>query len=528
MTKRLFQAMAASALLVAGGTALGITPARAVPVPGGQATTMFIPGAEGVQLNAVITAPADIATHKNPLVLQPSGWGMPAVGSLGSAYKLSTGENFVSIEYTARGMYLSGGEVDLLGDRDAADASAVIDWAIANLNVDPDRIAVAGGSYGAGMAILAAAHDPRVKAVVADSPPGDPGEALAPNGTPKTGGPIALALTGVATNRYSPDLVHRGIDTILRGDGDAFSTLSSRELLARSIPALNANGTAVFLAHDWQDSLLPVDPTYALFDQLTGPKKLWLQPGDHSTGGGAGQIVGLPNPIWDRAIRWLDHYINGADNGIDREPTVTYEPADTGPYAYFDSVADSQQSPDTLSLSAPAAGLLGADPAESWSQPMVSAPTIAVAAVPYVTGTLAQFGLAPAIPLGGVDRNAAGVWRTNPFPNGGIISGRPRLNLTVIPASADLTLIGILYDESPDGTGKPITYWPLTRHNLAPLAPTDMSWQLEPTYWTLPPGHRLTLTVTSQDPIPFQSSTPLGSIVTFTSPSTVELPVSAG
>ncbi|MFB8280406.1 CocE/NonD family hydrolase [Nocardia colli] len=512
-------------LLVAAGGALSVPLAAAVPIPGGQATTVFIPGAGGVQLNAVITAPADIATHKNPLVLQPSGWGMPAMGSIGSAYKLSTGENFVSIGYTARGMYLSGGEIDLLGPKDAADASAVIDWAIANLNVDPNRIAVAGGSYGAGMAILAAANDPRVKAVIADCPPGDLAQALSPNSTPKTGGPIALAASGVATNRFSPDAVGRGLDMVLRGNGDAFATLPGSALLARSIPQLNANGTAVFLAHDWQDSLLPVDPVYTLFDELTGPKKLWLQPGDHSTGGGAGQVAGLPNPIWDRAIQWLDHYVNGAANGIENEPIVTIEPANTGPYEYFDSVAAAQQPRRALPLSSPALGAMGTESTETWSQPLISAPTSAVSAVPYITGTLAQFGLAPSIPLGGVDRNLAGVWHSAPFAEGAVVSGHPRLNLTVLPTSTDLTLIGILYDEDPGGMGKPISYWPLTRHGLVPLVPTQMNWELAPTYWNLAPGHRLTLTVTSQDPVPFQSSTPMGSVVTFAAPSTVDIPI---
>ncbi|MBF6129381.1 CocE/NonD family hydrolase [Nocardia brasiliensis] len=524
MSMRLTSALAA-ALLAAAALTVGDAPATAVPIPGGQATTLFIPGSGGVRLNAVITAPADFGARKHPLVIQPSGWGMPAVGSLGSAYKLSSGADFVSIEYTARGMYLSEGEVDVLGPNDAADVTAIIDWAIANVNVDPERIAIAGGSYGAGMAIIGAAHDPRIKALVADSPPGDPAEALAPNGTPKTGGPVALALSGAATNRYSPDLTARGLDTILRGKGGAFDSLPSAQLLAEAVPALNANGTAVFLAHDWQDSLLPVDPVYAQFDRLTGPRKLFLQPGDHSTGGGAGQIVGLPNPIWDAALRWLDHYTNGAANGIENEPAVTIEPAGTGPYVYFDSVADAARTVRTLPLSAPAVGVIGADPGERWSQPTVSAPTIAVSAVPYVTGTLAQLGAAPPIPIEGIDRTRAGVWRSAPFEGGGVVSGHPRLDLTVIPPSTELTLVGILYDEAPDGTGKAISYWPLTRRGLTPGEPAAMAWDLAPTYWNIAPGHRLSLAVTSQDPIPFQSSTPLGSTVVFAAPSTVQLPV---
>ncbi|MFJ4655821.1 CocE/NonD family hydrolase [Nocardia sp. NPDC088792] len=528
MSTRLFGRLTAVTLLAA-GAALTQFPAAAVPIPGGQATTIFVPGADGIQLNAVITAPPDLAAHKNPLVLQPSGWGMPSVGSIGSAYKLSSTKGFVSIEYTARGMYLSGGQVDMLGEKDAEDASAVIDWAIANLNVDPDRIAIAGGSYGAGLSLIAAAHDPRIKAIVADSPPGDIGEALSPNGTPKTGGPVALALAGVATNRFSPDVVRRGLDAIVNHDAGAFDSLPNRYLLAQAIPQLNAHGTAVLLAHDWQDSLLPVGPSYALFDQLTTPKMLFLVPGDHSTGGGPGQVAGLPNPIWDAGIRWLDHYVNGVDNGIDQEPVVNIQPADEpgGSFVHRDSVAEAAITGRDFTLSAPGGGVLGADPAESWSQPMTSEPTTAVAAIPYVTGSLAQLGLAPALPLASVDRNCAAVWRSEPFSNGAVLSGIPSVRLTVSPSSPDLTMIGILYDEAPDGSGKVISYWPITRHALIPGRAARFDWDLAPIYWNLAAGHRLTLTVTTQDPVPFESSTPLGSVNVFDSPSTVELPLRA-
>ncbi|WP_280269155.1 CocE/NonD family hydrolase [Nocardia wallacei] len=513
-----------AALLLAAATAVVCTPrATAVPIPGGQATTLFVPGADGVRLNAVVTAPPTLAGHKNPLVLQPSGWGMPAMGSIGSAYKLSSGADFVSIEYTARGMYLSEGEVDLLGDNDARDASAVIDWAIANLNVDPERIAIAGGSYGAGLSILAAAHDPRIKAIVADSPPADGTAALAPNDTLKTGGPMALALSGASTNRFNPEMTAAGLHAILTSDPSSLVALTNTRLLADAVDKLNAHGTAVFLAHDWQDSLLPVGPVFHLFDRLTGPKMLYLQPGDHSTGGGAGQVAGLPNPVWDAGIRWLDHYVNGAANGIDSEPAVNLAPAGGGPYARYATVADAVPAERSLPLSE--AGALGGDPDEIWSLPTHSGATTAVSAVPYVTGSMAQLGVAPSIPLGSVDRALAGVWRTAPFAAGARITGSPRLDLTVVPPTSDLSLFAILYDEGPDGTGRPITYWPVTRHGLRAGQPTTVGWELSPTHWNLPPGHRIALTVTSQDPVPFVSATPLGSTVTFAAPSTVALPV---
>src|SRR5690606_40674154 len=42
----------------------------------------------------------------------------------------------------------SGGEIEVAGPRDVADARAVIDWALTNTDADPDRVGMAGISYG--------------------------------------------------------------------------------------------------------------------------------------------------------------------------------------------------------------------------------------------------------------------------------------------------------------------------------------------------------------------------------------------
>ncbi|NUS44462.1 MAG: prolyl oligopeptidase family serine peptidase [Mycobacteriaceae bacterium] len=527
MSTRSLRVIGASLLLsamLAVSVAGSVVPAAAVPFPGGQATTVFIPGADGVALNAIITAPPNLAAHRNALVIQPSGWGMPAMGSIGSAVRLAVEHGMVSIQYTARGMYLSHGEVDLFGSKDAADVSAIIDWAVSRLNVDPNRVGVAGGSYGAGMGLVAAAHDPRIKAVVVDSPPGELAAALAPNDTPKTAGPVALAAAGVATNRFGVGLTRMGLGLIGTNDPALIKALPQNRIADNTLPRLNAHRTAVFMAHDWQDSLLPPGPMIAMFDRLTGPKMLVMSPGDHSTAGGAGQVVGWPNPVWDSALRWLDHYLNGVDNGIDREPKVRIEPANRGGYESYSSVAASERPRRAYALSRPSAGVLGADD-RSWTQQLRSAPTIAIAAVPYVTGTAAQLGVAPSIPLTGVDRGAAAVWHSAPFPAGARVSGTTRVALTVVPPARDLTLIGILYDEDEAGNATVITQFPITRHGLTPGAPTRVSWELARTMWNLPPGHRLALTVSSQDPIPYVSATPLGAAVGIAAPSHVDIPV---
>ncbi|MFD0363664.1 CocE/NonD family hydrolase C-terminal non-catalytic domain-containing protein [Nocardia sp. GCM10030253] len=175
-------------------------------------------------------------------------------------------------------------------------------------------------------------------------------------------------------------------------------------------------------------------------------------------------------------------------------------------------------------LSAPAAGALG-DSTGDWSQALRSAPTTAVAAIPYISGVAAQLGIVPPTAIGSIDRGAAGVWRGEPFSGGATVSGTPSLSLTVRPPTPDLTVIGILFDEDPAGNAVQITQFPLTRHDLTPGVPNTVAWDLAPTFWHLPAGHRLTITVTTQDPIPYVSSTPNGAMVEFTSPSFAEIPV---
>jgi predicted acyl esterase len=51
----------------------------------------------------------------------------------------------------ARGFWESGGEINMAGELDMKDISTVIDWAILNLNADPDRIGLSGISYGGGV-----------------------------------------------------------------------------------------------------------------------------------------------------------------------------------------------------------------------------------------------------------------------------------------------------------------------------------------------------------------------------------------
>jgi hypothetical protein len=67
------------------------------------------------------------------------------------------------MSFTARGFWGSGGQIDIAGPRDVADASTVVDWLLAHTSTDRHTSEMADAAYGAGIGLLTAAHDQRVR-----------------------------------------------------------------------------------------------------------------------------------------------------------------------------------------------------------------------------------------------------------------------------------------------------------------------------------------------------------------------------
>lgn len=93
----------------------------------------------------------------------------------GRVYELETARmlqehGFGAVLVDLRGRGQSGGDWITFGRDDVRDLSAVLDYVIEKHDVDPARIGAIGPSHGGAMAILLAAADERVKAVIADSP----------------------------------------------------------------------------------------------------------------------------------------------------------------------------------------------------------------------------------------------------------------------------------------------------------------------------------------------------------------------
>jgi len=122
------------------------------------------PGAKGIA-----RAPAIAWGHGNAADRRHWYPVAPAVHEAGIAQLL--------FDFTGRGD--SDGDVITLGAHEAADLRSALDALAARSDVDPLRLAVGGRSMGGAAAILEAADDARVKAVVLDSPYADLAEVVA-------------------------------------------------------------------------------------------------------------------------------------------------------------------------------------------------------------------------------------------------------------------------------------------------------------------------------------------------------------
>ncbi|MQA06261.1 MAG: CocE/NonD family hydrolase [Streptosporangiales bacterium] len=505
--------------LVAGIAVLAATLVAAPAVRADQAAgadTRYetIPGAGGTPLKALVVTPRGLGDGPFPLLVMPSSWGMPHLEYVGAAAKLAYESGYAVVSYSSRGFWDSGGQVDVADRPTVRDVSKVIDWAVANAHADPRRVGAMGVSYGAGTSLLAAASDSRIKAVGALSTWTELPASLYPNQTVnKQAGELLLALAHL-TGRPAPVL--REVEaSYRRGDMERAVKLLEGHSPAEYMDRLNANRPAVFLGNAWADSMFPPGTVTDFFTELTGPKKLMLGPGDHSSQEAFG-LAGLPNAVWDTAARWMDHYVAGEDNGIAAEDPVVVKAPKGENWAGYPSWPAFTGEPERLHLGA--GGALAPEPATGWRTTIdANVPTAADSGTAIVTGTLQGLGLPAATSLPLVARHAAGVWVGAPRARPGEVRGAPRLRATVTPSAADTSLFAYLYDVDATGTAALVTHKPLSLRDATPGEAQRVDLGLDPISWHVPAGHRLALVVDTVDPRYKDVSTPK-STVTFSSP----------
>ncbi|WP_445521292.1 CocE/NonD family hydrolase [Streptomyces sp. NEAU-174] len=512
------------------GTAFGLAPANAAaaPAPVPTATTaatttaatatssgvsirfVDIPGDGGVNLAANVVAPANAdASRRLPLVVLPTSWSLPQVEYLAQAKKLAE-TGYVVLTYNTRGFWQSGGRIETAGPPDIADASKAIDWALAHTPADPDHIGMAGLSYGAGISLLAAGADPRIKAVVAMSGWADLVGSIYSGRTQHSQAAGLLAGAGTLTGRPSEEfqqILDDFFSSNLAKEKDLIAWGKKRSAAAY-LDRINANGAAIMLGNSWGDSIFPPNSYADFFEKLTGPKRLELRPGDHATAELTG-LLGLPNATWTHARQWLDRYLKGERNGIDSEQPVQLTSRTA------DGDGDGYEGYPSWS----------AVPSEQRRVPLAATEKVtanhdsgANAGTVLLGGALDQFLKLPplaSIPL--LPRSYAAVWQTGAYASEQRVRGTVKLHTTVASDRSDGTAVAYLYDVGPLGVGKLITHAPFTFHDRTPGTPFGVDLELFSTAYDVPAGHRLALVVDTVDPLYIEHN-PDGAHLTFSSP----------
>ncbi|MGP4000238.1 alpha/beta fold hydrolase [Streptomyces sp. 8N706] len=509
----------AAALLA--GTAFAIAPPaqaeppRAAPAQAARAdaapkspTVRFvdIEGDGGTVLKANVVAPGDAdGTRRRPVLVLPTSWGMPQAQYLVQAKKLAEA-GYVVVSYNVRGFWQSGGYIEVAGPPDVADVSKVIDWALANTPADPERIGMAGMSYGAGICLLAAGFDKRVKAVVSMSGWADLPGSIYSNRTQSLQAASLLVGLGQVTGRPSPEF-QRVTKDFLGSNLDAedeFTAWGRKRSPGTYLDRINANGAAIMMGNAWGDSIFPPNQYADFYEKLKGPKRLEFRPGDHATAEGLG-LFGLPNDTWSNAHRWFDHYLKGVDNGIDREQPVQLKSRSTGAYESY---------PDWRSV-----------PSGSRRIPLggthrISANTDSGASggISVLSSMMEQFFKLPpltSVPL--LPRSFASVWQSEKYATDQRIRGTAKLHTTVTSTHSSGTAIAYLYDVNQLGIGKLVTNAPFTFHDKTPGKPFGVNLDLISTSYDVPAGHRLALVVDTVDPLYIEHN-PDGAKLTLSSP----------
>ena len=202
-------AAAAAALLLAGAITLGAVLRQPAQVTVAAVRIGVLDGPRGNQhvvLDASFFTPA--GQGRLPAILLAPGFG-ETKQAVGPEAEYLARAGFAVLTWSPRGTGASGGQIALNSpDYEIRDTSQLVSWLARQPRVlldrpgDP-RVGITGASYGGGLALLAAAYDHRIDAVVAQSAWNNLATALFPNaaGGGPAGGVFARQWPGCCSPR---------------------------------------------------------------------------------------------------------------------------------------------------------------------------------------------------------------------------------------------------------------------------------------------------------------------------------------
>ncbi|MBQ0891684.1 alpha/beta fold hydrolase [Micromonospora sp. U56] len=514
-------------------------------------------GDQPVELDTTLWLPDDASADRRvPAVLLAHGFGGTKDSVRSDAEDLVT-RGYAVLTWTARGFGRSGGEIHLdHPDYEIRDAQRLLDRLAERPEIRTDaagdpRVGVVGGSYGGGLALLLAAQDQRVDAIVpmitwndlsraflpestgrpatdgvfkrgwagiffggggnagsgpaglsgtsAAQPEGAPASAgpasPAPGAGPGTGpGPGPAPAADPSCGRFAADVCAAYLRIATTGRADQAAV----DLLRRSSPAgvLDRIKAPTLLVQGEADSLFPLTEADANARGIAAagtPVRVAWFTGGHDGGTG-------PTSDSDRVkfltAQWLDHYVRGEGaapgDGFTFSRIAGFDALDRGLVATGYRTADY---PGVAGDARREVAVTG--PAQPIANPPNGNPA-AISSVPFA-GALGSL-------LGGVAGDVPGQharFESAPLADAVDVAGSPTFALRAASPTGEAVLFVKLYDVDPNGAAT------LPDGLVAPVRLTGLPKSLDgarPVTVTLPAivrrieaGHRLRVVVATSD-----------------------------
>ncbi|MER5487432.1 CocE/NonD family hydrolase [Streptomyces sp. NPDC002812] len=483
------------------------------------------------ELDAGLSVPRNLAPGQTcPAIVMPaplSDLGRRAY--LAMLPRLALG-GYAVLAYSQRGLAASQGKIQVAGPQDVTDATEVIDWLVGQAGVDPERIGFFGASYGAGTSLLAAAKDPRIKAVAATSAWGDLFASLYENGTRHLKAFEELVKLFKEENCSEEFL---GIIQKIRGGDidDEVREFARVRSPRQYLEAYNNTRTPILMTTSWHETIFSVPAVVDLFTGLQGPKSLLVQVGDHGNAELPG-LMGLVSKPTEMTYRWMDHHLGGsAGDGAEPRFGIRSE--------YMHNLLSDVRHEDWESYALPPkrfhlldapAGERDARMAEGGAQSgwtravkVTGEDTEAVVAPKLIqTGLAERAGLPHVYPTADIDRGRAAIWTTAPLDRAMQVRGDLEVRVTVTPQEKSATIVAYLMDcDAATGKAKIITNAPFTLTNEEAGQATTLAFALQPAHYVLAKGRQLQLIIDTQDPF-FSHANKAPSAIEFSSPEGAE------
>jgi len=283
------------------GSALAATPQQ-----------LTIPASDGARLACSVVVPdAPPPTGGYPSVLLFHGLGGRHQDMEPLATQVLAPAGYETLECDARGHGASEGLFGLDGPRDVQDTRELFTWLAARTG--NTSIGALGISLGGGAVWNAAVAGVPFKAIVPVITWTNLATALAPQGLSKSG--LVQLLAGlVPESRWDPELLAAKTSLVTSTN---MATVNALAASRSSLPKLSSLATPTLMIQGRRDFLFDIDQALAAYRALKGPKRLYVGDLGHAPGisPAAAPDAGV---YWGLAVKWLDRFVRGTANGVDR------------------------------------------------------------------------------------------------------------------------------------------------------------------------------------------------------------------